>query len=237
MIFLFIILNILIYSLVGSFIFIKIRNERRKIIEAQENNLSIAMEELEKKEAQLTQLLEVSLGLIRNEDILALDAMLDDLQASINAEKGRFAITETEVDNIEIRLRELGELKRELEVSNMDAVREVDMLKSQERDLASQNETLLDKLTEATDQVDILFDMFSSQPVVQENLNLIKENVSDIKEKLSFYETEISEINQQYIVLKKAYDALDIEYAQLYEKRQQDQDSSGRSSTADEEDE
>src|SRR5690606_3962943 len=116
---------------VGALVYAKIRKNRKLILDSQENNLKIAKDELEKKEKVLRELLETSLGLIRKEDILALDAMLDDLQASITAEKGRFTITETEVDSIEIRLKKLGELRRELEVSNMDALREVEMLRTQ----------------------------------------------------------------------------------------------------------
>jgi chromosome segregation ATPase len=225
------IIVLLVYAATGAFVFFRVSGKRKEIIQAQELNLKIARDELEAKQEHLKELLDISLGLVRNEDVLALDAMLDDLQASINAEKGRVTITETEVDAIEIRLRELGELKRELEVSNMDALREVEMLKSQERDLANQNEALLEKLTEANDQVDILFNMFPDEGI-QSNFNKVKEEISEIQTKLGFYQSEVGNINQQYVVLKKAYDALDIEYAQLYEKRQQD---SGTQSDSDDE--
>lgn len=193
----------------------------------QEKNLEIAQDELEKKQEHLKELLEISLGLVRKEDISVLDAKLSDLQANIDGEKGRFAITQTELDAIELRLRELGELKRELEVSNMDALREIEMLKSQERDLQTQNEVLLENLTQASDQIDILFNMFPNDENIQNYFTQAKQEIQEIQSKLGFYQHEIGTINQQYVILKKAYDALDIEYAQLYEKRQQDKSKKG----------
>jgi chromosome segregation ATPase len=223
-------LILFVYVVVAAFVYSKIRKNRYLVLESQENNLKIAKEELEKKEKILRDLLETSLGLIRKEDILSLDAMLDDLQASITAEKGRFTITETEVDSIEIRLRELGELRRELEVSNMDALREVEMLRTQERDIANQNEALSEQLAAASDQVDILIDMFPADDQFRAQITTCKDEIGQIQDKLTFYQKEVANINQQYVVLKKAYDALDIEYAQLYEKRQQSKGSDSEDS-------
>jgi chromosome segregation ATPase len=221
MVLIWIFLILLVYVSAIAYIYSKIRNNRYSVLESQENNLQIAKEELEKKEKILRDLLETSLGLVRKEDILALDAMLDDLQGSIAAEKGKFTITEIEVESIELRLRELGELRRELEVSNMDALREVEMLRTQERDIANQNEVLIEQLNGASDQIDILIDMFSNDEEFRAQIATCKDEIGEIQEKLFFYQKEVAAINQQYVILKKTYDALDIEYAQLYEKRQQ----------------
>lgn len=217
-----IVFSFLVYLCAGVFVFLQIQLKRKKVNDAQEANLLSAQSELKAKEEILKDLLSLSLGLIRNEDILALDVMLDDLRASISAEKGRFAITEAELEAVEVRMRELEELKRELEVSNMDAVREVEMLKAQERDVATQNEVIFEQLTSSKDQIDILYDMFGDNEMVQGQLDRSREEIESSQKQLTFYEEEVAKINQQYVVLKKAYDALDIEYAQLYEKRQQD---------------
>lgn len=219
-----VIASVIVYAVAAAIVFRKIRAGRGSVAEAEMANLQIAEEELEKKEAFLKELLSLSLGLIRKEDILALDAMLDDLEASIGAERGRFAITQAELDAVEIRLRELEELKRELEVSTMDAVREVEMLKAQERDVANQNEVIKEQIVSASDQIDILLDMFSTDEAVVEQLNSVRTQMQAVEKNITFYEEEVAKINQQYVVLKKAYDALDIEYAQLYEKRQQELD-------------
>ena len=58
-----------------------------------------------------------------------------------------------------------------------------------------------------------------------EQLNKSKTELVEVEKNISFYEIEITKINKQYVTLKRAYDALDIEYAQLYEKRQQQMDS------------
>ncbi|HMO19006.1 MAG TPA: hypothetical protein PKA63_07755 [Oligoflexia bacterium] len=219
-----ILVTIVIYVAFALIVFLKIRSSKGSIIETQKKNLEVAEEDLVKMEEVLKQILSLSLGLIRKEDILALDAMLDDLEASIGAEKGRFAITQAELDSVEIRLRELEELKRELEVSTMDAIREIEMLKAQERDVSNQNEVIKEQIGSANDQIDILLDMFNDDGIVTEQLNGARAQMKQVETNILFYEEEVAKINQQYVVLKKAYDALDIEYAQLYEKRQQELD-------------
>jgi chromosome segregation ATPase len=218
---LWIIIVILIYLLTALGVYLKIRGDRKKVISGQEDNLTTALDELEKKQSYLKELLEISLSLVRPEDLEELDKMLSDIQANIEAMKGKATITQTEVDAIEIRLRELGELKRELDVSNMDAIREIEMLKSQERDLQTQNEILLENLVSADNQIDILFNMFPDNEEIKNTFTQTKNSIQEIQSKLGFYQNEIATINLEYVALKKAYDALDIEYAQLYEKRQQ----------------
>ena len=48
-----------------------------------------------------------------------------------------------------------------------------------------------------------------------------KSDLNSGQMQLKHFQSEIPDINQKYVALKRAYDALDIEYAQLYEKQSQ----------------
>ena len=52
-------------------------------------------------------------------------------------------------------------------------------------------------------------------------INAAKTETIESQKKIQFYEQEIAVVNKKYMELKRAYDALDIEYAQLYEKHAQ----------------
>ena len=52
----------------------------------------------------------------------------------------------------------------------------------------------------------------------QEQIDQMKSQLISTQEKIDTLITQCEEGNQQYFILKKRYDALDIEYAQLYEK-------------------
>jgi len=52
-------------------------------------------------------------------------------------------------------------------------------------------------------------------------LHEAKGNVDSAHESIAWYTDDIANLNTKYMDLKNAYDALDIEYAQLYEKQNQ----------------
>lgn len=72
----------------------------------------------------------------------------------------------------------------------------------------------------SVEQVDILLDVLHANVGAVTQLNKTRNEMIQVEKSIAYYEEEIAKINQQYVGLKRAYDALDIEYAQLYEKRQ-----------------
>ena len=64
----------------------------------------------------------------------------------------------------------------------------------------------------------LLVELSSSQSAV-EKLTNAKTELLNTESKIDYYAEGISQLNSQYIELKKGYDALDIEYAQLYERQ------------------
>jgi len=212
---------IIIYLLTFAFINMKVLASRSSVENSHGENLLRVKKELEIKTETLLKLATAVTGLTTEEKISEAKEGLGECENILNAEKGKQAIAEAEIEALDIRLRELEELKRELEVSNMDAIKEVEMLKAQERDMANKNLGIQDQLKNSLDQIEILVSMLSSNAKAVEQLNKSKTELIEVEKNIAFYEIEITKINKQYVVLKKAYDALDIEYAQLYEKRQQ----------------
>ena len=68
-------------------------------------------------------------------------------------------------------------------------------------------------------QIDRLIQELSSSQEAVQRLATTKNDLLSAQQKVQYYTAEISALNKKYIDLKRAYDALDIEYAQLYEKQ------------------
>lgn len=217
---------ILVAFIAGYTLFV-VRKARVSVEQAHQNNLENAKNELILKQKLLESIAISVPGLISEEDVSEYKDNLAIYESQISTEKGKCAISEAELDALDVRLRELEELRRELEVSNMDAIKEVEMLRAQERDISNQNEAIHAQLQSSLEQIDILLDTLHNNAGAVDQLNKTKNEIIEVERKIGYYEEEIAKINQNYVALKRAYDALDIEYAQLYEKRQLELEDSG----------
>ena len=198
-----------------------ISRKRKSVSEGQVDlNISYARKEFADREAILIELAEITRGHADKEKVDAIDAEIQEVAELIQVEKGKLAITKAEQEAVDLRLRELEELNRELEVSAMSVVKELEMLRSQEKNIASKTASLKAELEQSADQLDMLLDVMSHSAAAVEQLNATKREIVNVEQQTSMMEQEIAEINEKYIGLKKAYDALDIEYAQLYERQQ-----------------
>jgi len=92
------------------------------------------------------------------------------------------------------------------------------MLSSQERDIEAKNASLQEQYENILILIDKLTHELASSHSAVDTLTNIKEGLAESGEKMQGYGSEIATINKRYVALKRAYDALDIEYAQLYEK-------------------
>ena len=201
---------------IGGVLFVKL-NQRKALLET---NISRLKAEGKAKQTVLEEISEIALGLISPGAIDKMKKKVEELDETLRAEKGRLTITQAELDAVETRLRELEEVERELEASSIEAAKEVEMLRSQERDIQARNEKLKEQLQLSMDQIDILLDQFHSSQATVDQLHAMKAQLEQTQEKIEFYSAQLAEINKSYMDLKNAYDALDIEYAQLYEKHQ-----------------
>lgn len=184
-------------------------------------NLQALQSGLEDRRQLLRELAEICRGMVSAE---VCDRARDDLaseEEGLRAEKGRFTIAQAELEAVDIRLRELEEIEKELESSGLEASKELEMMRSQERELQQRNDRLRQQLDSALLQFDkLIHDLASSHEAVT-RLTAAKNELIETQKKIQYYEQEISMINRKYMDLKRAYDALDIEYAQLYEKHSQ----------------
>lgn len=222
-----IVINFLLSMATAGFALFTIRNARVSVERAHVSNLENAQNEYETKKKFLENIAVSVPGLISQEDLEEYKASLVVFENQIAIEKGKCSISEAELDALDVRLREIEELRRELEVSNMDAIKEVEMLRAQERDMSNQNQAIKDQLQSSLEQIDILLDVLHASAEAVDQLNKTKNEMIEVEKNITYYESAIANINQQYVALKRAYDALDIEYAQLYEKRQLELEESG----------
>lgn len=181
-------------------------------------NLNILKDEMQTKESIFRELQDINLGLTSPEEVKSLQTEVQQLQNSVKAEQGRISITQAELDAVETRLRELQEVERELESSQITALKEIEMLQSQERHLAEENQILHGKVSANFDRLEIILGQLHSSQEAMDSLAQAKTTVSKSMQEIEWYTEDIAKLNKKYVELKNAYDALDIEYAQLYEK-------------------
>lgn len=137
---------------------------------------------------------------------------------SQKAERGRITITQAELETIENRLRELDEISRELEASALETKEELKILDRKQRDLNNKNEVLKQEIADSFQRMEEIFTKVELSAQVQEQVDRMKSELVRSEQQIVELMNNIQSGNDQYFSMKKRYDALDIEYAQLYEK-------------------
>lgn len=140
------------------------------------------------------------------------------VEESLRAERGRVTITQAELETVENRLRELEEIERELEASGIETKEEMAILEKKRNELKQRNDTLKAELAAATERMNALMGEVEMTAQMQEQVVAMKTQLAETESRIDQLLVEIENSNEQYFILKKRYDALDIEYAQLYEK-------------------
>lgn len=140
------------------------------------------------------------------------------IKESLKTERGRITITQAELETVEARLRELEEIERELGASNIDTQEEINILEKKRADLKSKNDSLKQEISSSMSQIDAVMGELEMSVQMQEQVQAMKVEVVQTQDKIDSILLQIEQGNEQYFILKKRYDALDIEYAQLYEK-------------------
>jgi len=140
------------------------------------------------------------------------------LQETLKAERGRITITQAELETVETRLRELEEIERELEASGLETKEELTILEKKQRELVGKNDALKNKIADSAQQWEQLLKEIESNSQLFERAQAAKMELITTEERISTLMLQIEQGNEQYFILKRRYDALDIEYAQLYEK-------------------
>ena len=210
-----IVIFIVATAFVSFFLFRKVNGQKVIIIE----NLRTLQDELEEKKKILESLAKLSVGLISPEDCESAKVALAKVKEGLDSEKGKATILQAESEAVDVRLRELEEIERELDSSGVEAAREMEMLRAQDRDIEFRNTSLFGMFETSL----IIFDKAGSasrgDPEVAEIIAKVKSDIELSERRLRQFQEELPNLNEKYMSLKRAYDALDIEYAQLYEKQ------------------
>jgi chromosome segregation ATPase len=141
-----------------------------------------------------------------------------DISESLKAERGRNTITQAELETVEGRLRELEEIERELEASGIETKEELKILNKKERELSNKNDALKEEIAASMQKVGELMSQMQVSAEMQAQVDEMKVDLLQTQDKIAMLLQQIEQGNEQYFILKKRYDALDIEYAQLFEK-------------------
>jgi chromosome segregation ATPase len=137
---------------------------------------------------------------------------------ALQAERGRVTITQAELEALEVRMRELEEIGRELEASQTETKEELKILRRKEDDMRSKNESLRGQINDSLDKMDALIAEIEMTGQMQNQVAVMKADLLKSEEKIQTMLNQIQASNEQYFNLKRRYDALDVEYAQLYQQ-------------------
>jgi chromosome segregation ATPase len=137
---------------------------------------------------------------------------------SLKAERGRVIITQAELESVEVRLRELDEVNRELEASTLETKEELKIFQKREVDLKTKNEELRVQIADSTTKLEALMSEIEMSVQMQEQVKVMRADLLKSEEQVETLMNEIQKGNEQYFISKRRYDALDVEYAQLYQQ-------------------
>lgn len=137
---------------------------------------------------------------------------------SLKAERGRVIITQAELESVEVRLRELDEVNRELEASTLETKEEIKIFQKREVDLKTKNEELRVQIADSTTKLEVLMSEIEMSVQMQEQVKFMRADLLKSEQQVETLMNEIQKGNEQYFISKRRYDALDVEYAQLYQQ-------------------
>jgi chromosome segregation ATPase len=115
-------------------------------------------------------------------------------------------------------MRELEEISRELEASQTETKEELKILRRKEEDMRSKNELLRGQIADSLAKMDGLITEIELTAQMRNQVALMKSELLRSEEQIQTMLNQIQEYNEQYFNLKRRYDALDVEYAQLYQQ-------------------
>lgn len=177
-----------------------------------------SQDELQKKESLINEFLETYQKMAPARDFRVNARELNDIVQKIRAERGRLTITQAELEAVENRLRELDEIERELEASALETKEELAILEKKAQEIKEKNQALQDELESSMAEIDEMMKNLELTAKQQEYVDNMKGELASCQSQIDNVLIAIEQCNEQYVYMKKRYDALDIEYAQLYEK-------------------
>ncbi len=201
-------------ALVGIFLF------RRTMLagkEARSANQAIK-DELALKQELWTRIESVSAEMADPVEYEKISADASKAREALKAERGRVIIIQAELESVEVRLRELDEVNRELEASALETKEELKIFQKRESELKTKNEELRVQIADSTTKMEALMSEIEMSVQMQEQVKIMRADLLKSEEQVETLMNEIQKGNEQYFIFKRRYDALDVEYAQLYQQ-------------------
>ena len=208
------IVGILQAAVVGVVIFLR----ARAVYAGRESVYANVLAEVGEKRALWTRIQELSHEMADPQQLLLSAKAFTTARESLKAERGRVTIAQAELDMIEVRLRELEEITRELEASTTETKEELKILQRKEEDLKSKNDHLRVQIAVTTSKMETIMSEIEMSAQMQEQVLKLRGDLLQSEEQGQTLLNEIQRGNEQYFILKRRYDALDVEYAQLYQQ-------------------
>lgn len=205
----------IISSVAGSFILYRFSSGASTGSDDRLSNLTLHVETQKQLIAKIESIYDAMVAL---EDVKAIVRQWRSLREELKSLQSRRTVSDAELETVEARLRELEEIERELEASGIETKEELRILQRKESQLRDKNEELKDKIAETTADLEKLVQEVEMSTQLQEQIFAVKTELEEIHVKSENLIVQIEEGNAQYFTLKQRYDALDIEYAQLYER-------------------
>lgn len=177
-----------------------------------------AKDQFDKKTALIEEFKLAYAELVPARDFRVVGRELNDIVQKIRAERGRITITQAELEAVENRLRELDEIERELEASALETREELAILEKKAQEIKDKNKRLQTELQASMAEIDEMMKSLELTAQQQEQIDNMKAELASCQSQIDSVLVAIEQCNEHYVHMKKRYDALDIEYAQLYEK-------------------
>ncbi len=200
--------------LVGAFAFLRARAASA----GRERLYQAVLDEVEQKRELWEEVRQLSQKMAEPRELASSVKDFTIARESLKAERGRVTIAEAELDMIEVRLRELEEVQRELEASRTETREELRILERKEGELRLRNDQLRTQISETNVKIETILREIELSAQMQEEVVNLQAELLRSEEQVETLLNEIQRGNEQYFVLKRRYDALDVEYAQLYQQ-------------------
>jgi len=200
--------------LVGGFVFLRARAASA----GRERLYKAVLDEVEQKRELWEEVRQLSQKMADPKELASSVKNFTVARESLKAERGRVTIAEAELDMIEVRLRELEETHRELDASRTETKEELRILERKEGELRLKNDQLRTQISEANVKIETIMREIELSAQMHEEVVNLQADLLRSEEQVETLLNEIQRGNEQYFILKRRYDALDVEYAQLYQQ-------------------
>lgn len=178
----------------------------------------LLQDELQQKRDLWSKVEEVQTELADDAELRRIGRDFLDSRDALKIEQGRVVITQAELESLEGRMREIEEIGRELEASQTETKEELKILQRKEEDLRGKNEALRGQIADSLAKMDTLMTEIEMTAQMQNQVAVVKSELLKTEERTQTMLDQIQESNEHYFNLKRRYDALDVEYAQLYQQ-------------------